>query len=237
MRYVDRAIDFFLVWAVVAYLCGLVMAVVYPPRGSQLMLGGIDLDWRYLPGATLGFLVGVYSWRASMRVATDNDAKCQPEAHAPTSHRQRWYRFLAGLAWATAVASLLSRGTQCTFPFAFAAVLGGSFVCGGLGLWWLTLWARQKDGRLGQFGVGSLLFLMVYAAIFFGTVRWIVALRPQADNIETFCICALVCLFLALISIPFVLGTSEAVLWAAVWFVNLPQVRRWIRGRGKDDRS
>ena len=144
---------------------------------------------------------------------------------------ERWFRFLVGLGWTATVASVFSRSTYCPFPFAFNAVLGCFLVGGGLGLWWLTLWARQKNARLGQFGIGSLLFLLVFAALFFGTVRWIVDLGPQADNAEAFCICALVCLVLAAISIPFVLLMGEAVIWAAVWLVNRPQVRRWIRGR------
>jgi len=74
----------------------------------------------------------------------------------------------------------------------------------------LTLWARQRDARLGQFGIGSLLLLTVFVAIFLGTVRWIVvqALEhwPQSDSIGVFCIFALICLVLACFSVPFVLA-------------------------------
>jgi hypothetical protein len=137
------------------------------------------------------------------------------------------------------VAACLTLATKCEFSFAFATLLGGFLACGGLGLWWLTLWARQKDGRLGQFGIGSLLFLTVFAAMFFGTVRWIVVQislpSHQADNAELFSKVALISLIVGLCSIPWVLRMSEALLWAAVWFVKF---RRWVREQEKsDDRS
>jgi hypothetical protein len=187
----------------------------------------------------------VLCWRAkSYGGLVEKRSVLNPEAALPDSPWQRpvdpfgrrWFRFLAGLAWTAAVASIFSLRTRCPFLFAFAAVLGGFFVYGGLGLWWLTLWARQKDARPGQFGIGSLLFLMVFAALFFGTVRWIVDLGPQANDAEAFCICALACLVLAVISVPFVLFMSEAVICAAVWFIKRPHVGRWIRGRRRNER-
>jgi hypothetical protein len=153
----------------------------------------------------------------------------------PTSRDDLWYRFLAGLAYTGLVASLLSTSTRCAFFFTFAAVFSGFLVCGGLGLWWLTLWARQKDARPGQFGIGSLLFLMVFGAIFCGTVRWIVVRvaeqQSQPESAGLFCIVALICLPLTLVSIPVVLRMMEGVLWTAAWFVKRPQVRRWILGQ------
>lgn len=239
LRHVVAAIIFLVIWAGLAFVFGLVMDVDFPPRGPKLVLGGIDVDWRFLPGAVLGFLAGVYCWRASLRWWKRKRLRSKPMAHAPISRRERWFGFLAGLLWTAAVAACLSLGTQCPFPFAFVTVLGGFLVCGGLGLWWLTLWARQKNGRLGQFGIGSLLFLTLFAAIFLGTVRWIVvqALHqsPRADSAGLFCIVALICLVVVLISIPWVLRMSEALLWAGVWFFK---VRRWINEQEKsDDRS
>ena len=170
----------------------------------------------------------------------DSEVKRQSEAQAWSGRRRLWFRFLAGLAYTAFIANFFSACTDCTYPFAFAAVLGIFFVCGGLGLWWLTLWARQKDARRGQFGIGSLLFLTVFVAMFFGIVRWIVVRSsqqwPQADSIGVFCIVAVICLLLACLSIPFVLCMGEAVLWAAVWFVKQPQVRRLLHGRSKNDR-
>ncbi len=241
LRHVVGAVVFLVIWAGLALAFGVVMDFDFPPLGPNFVLGGIDVDWRFLPGAVLGFLCGVYCWRASLRWWKRKRLRSKPKIPVPISRLDRWSGFLTGVAWTAAVAIVLSLNTQCAFPLAFAAVLGGFLVCGGLGLWWLTLWARQKNGRLGQFGVGSLLFLMVYAAIFFGTVRWIVVRASTqwrgADSVGLFCVVALICLLVALISVRFVLGMSEAVLWAAVWLVNRPQVRRWIRGWRKNDRS
>ena len=171
----------------------------------------------------------------------ENGLKRRAEADTPIIPRRLWLKFFAGLAYAAFVANVLSISTHCTLPFAFAAVLGSLAIYACLGIWWLTLWARQRDARLGQFGIGSLLLLMVFVAIFLGMVRWIAVQvleqSPQADSVGVFCMVALACLFLACFSIPFVLCMSEAVLRAAVWFINRPQVRRWLRERRRNDRS
>ena len=57
--------------------------------------------------------------------------------------------------------------------------------------------------------------------------------RPQADSVGLFCGFALICLPVALVSIPFALGMMEAVLWTAVGLVKRPPVRRWILGQRK----
>ena len=158
--------------------------------------------------------------------------------HGPTGRAELWSRFLVGLAYTALVAGELSDYTKCAFSFAFAAIFTGFLLCGGLGLWWLTLRLRLKDARWGQFGIGSLLFLMVFGAVFFGTVRWIVVRvleqRPQADSVGLYCTVAWICLPVALVSIPFALGMMEAVLWTAVALVKRPPVRRWILGQRKE---
>jgi len=174
------------------------MATTFP-RLRHILLLGVDLDWRvYVPGAILGLLVGVYFWRAPLRLRQGKLLRREAKAHRPVRHYERWLCFTAALAWTAGVAHLFNVGTYSPFPLAFAAVLGGFFICAGLGLWWLTLWARQKNARAGQFGVGSLFFLTVFAAIFFGTVRWVVVQpSPQLshpDSVGFFCTVALICL-------------------------------------------
>ena len=108
--------------------------------------------------------------------------------HGRTGRAELWSRFLVGLAYTALVAGELSDYTKSAFSFAFAAIFTGFLLCGGLGLWWLTLRLRLKRCAVGQFGIGSLLFLMVFGAIFFGTVRWIVVRvlcsgpRPTASD-------------------------------------------------------
>jgi len=171
----------------------------------------------------------------------EQDLRRQAEAGIRTGHRWLWLKFFAGLAYTALVANVLSIGTHCTFAVAFAAVLGSFAIYGGLGIWWLALWARQRDARFGQFGIGSLLLLMVFAAIFLGMVRWIAVKvseqSPQDDSVGVFCMVALACLFVACMSIPFVLYMGEAVLRAAVWFLNRPRVRRWLHEQRRNDRS
>jgi hypothetical protein len=159
-----------------------------------------------------------------------------PMVRPPRTRSELWFRFLAGLAWLAFVAFALAVATSASYPLVFAGVLGGVVVCSSLGLTWLTLWARRKDSRLGQFGIGSLLFLTVYAALFFGTVRWIlVRFAAQANRSpnsgEAFLIVAAICLVVAIVSVPVVLAMTEAVLWAAVWLARRAPIRRLQRTR------
>jgi hypothetical protein len=230
----------FLATVGVALLCSVAYYVPIAPLVMFLAL--CAMAWirrRHSPEATPLFLGGVSSRRASTCAAAGEEVQRQVRACEPTSRRRLWLHFLAGLAYTALVATFFSGCTQCAFPFVFTAVLSGFFVCGGLGLWWLKLRVTKKDARLGQFSVGSLLFLMAFVAMFFGTVRWIVVRVSQqeqglqADSVTLFCIFAPICLVLAPISMPFVLRMIEAVIWAAVWFVKRPPVHRWIRGRRK----
>ena len=66
-RYAVGLIGFLLVWAVVAVVVGIVMAMIFPPTGSSFSFAGIGLDWRNLPGTILGFLAGLQSFRSSIR--------------------------------------------------------------------------------------------------------------------------------------------------------------------------
>ncbi len=184
---------------------------------------------------------------SSKRVASyadklaEKEERWQTEAGALTGRRRLWLRFLTGLVYTAFIANFFSLGTDSTFFFAFVAVLGIFVIYSGLGIWWLTLWAKQKDARPGQFGIGSLLLVTVWVAIFLNTVRWIVVRASEqsheAFGVDAFCKVALICLVLACSSIPFVLSMSEAVLWAAVWLINRPRVRQWLRGRKKRDHS
>jgi len=67
VRFIVGVIGFLLVWFVVAVLVGVVMAMVFPRPGEQLVMAGIGLDWRNIPGAILGCLAGFQSFRASIK--------------------------------------------------------------------------------------------------------------------------------------------------------------------------
>jgi len=67
VRYVVGVIGFLLVWFVVAVIVGTVMAMIFTRPGEDVVMAGIGLDWRNIPGTILGVLAGLQSLRASIR--------------------------------------------------------------------------------------------------------------------------------------------------------------------------
>ena len=163
-RYVIRAI---VSLGVYAFIGGLVMEVFFPPHSRKLVFCGIDV--RGISGS--GFRWSSRCGLVPAGFAARDERQTSGERSQNACSGKPWRTIvwlLGGIDMDGGRGSLPQSRTQCEFSFAFATVLGGFLACGGLGLWWLTLWARQKDGRLGQFGIGSLLFLMVFAATFLG---------------------------------------------------------------------
>ncbi len=155
---------------------------------------------------------------------------------SPTHRRLLWLRFLAGVVWLGSFAGLLSDLTRLSFWAVFAGVLSASLISGSLALWWLGLWATRPGSRLGQFGIGSLLFLTAFVAIYLGAVRWLVIgaqrnLSARGDGadfapeMDLFAAIAVTVLILAAFSIPALVVLTEGVLWAAVWLVRRPFVQ------------
>ena len=149
----------------------------------------------------------------------------------------RLLRFPVGFAYLALVAWILSSITDVGFLPMFVAVVIAAAFCTTLAIVWLTCWALREDARPGQFGLASLFFLTTLAAIYFGVIRWLmVHYKPfpayrSNDHLETYMALAVVCLFLALVAVPFLLVTAETVVWAAVWIVRRPIVRRWLHRR------
>lgn len=148
-------------------------------------------------------------------------------------------KFVVGMIWlflpAIALAAISGQPVALVLVILSLAWL----VCSGLLLWWMTLWASRRESRLGQFGVGSLLFAAVFVALFLGFVRWIVMAPLPAGTVltnpgELFCVVALVVLFWLVVSLRILAGLTEAVLWGAVWVLNRPGVRRWRRRKPED---
>ena len=75
VRFIVGVIGFLLVLFVVAVLVGLVMAMIFPRPGEQTVMAGIGLDWRNIPGAILGCLAGLQSFRASMKGRVKSNQK------------------------------------------------------------------------------------------------------------------------------------------------------------------
>ena len=146
-------------------------------------------------------------------------------------------RLIAGLAYLMFLALVFGGVTRVSILGTFLAVLVGTAFCTTLALVWLTRSALDRDGRKGQFGLGSLFFLTTFTAIYFGAVRWVVVhLAPSSlgrsnRGISPFVIVGAACLMLAACAIPFVVAVADSLVWFAVWLVRRPSIRRWLRDR------
>ncbi len=67
VRHIVGGIGFLLVWFVIAVIVGALMTMLFPRPGEHILMAGIGLDWRNIPGTILGFFAGVQSFRASTR--------------------------------------------------------------------------------------------------------------------------------------------------------------------------
>ncbi|HYW79615.1 MAG TPA: hypothetical protein VE890_08560 [Thermoguttaceae bacterium] len=148
-----------------------------------------------------------------------------------TRRRRLWGQFFVGLVYFSLLAAIVSEITEHPYVFVWFGLLAAVAICAGLALTWATLWALRDDGRLGQFGIGSLLFLTVFAAMFFGLVRWLDdAIERTAPTLHDqglqFSVVAVGVLLMLLMSIPYAIGLTESVIWLAVWVLRHPMVRR-----------
>ncbi len=168
-------------------------------------------------------------------------------SNSATRREPPWHRFVLGVAWLALVTGSLQVLTGLGFWVIFAGVLGSALISGGLALWWLGLWASRPGFRLGQFGIGSLLFLTVFVALYLGAARWLTDAAQwnvpstgnhvrAASSSGSFVSVTVLLFILAASSIPACLAVTEGVLWAAVWLVQrravqtvLAAIRRALR--------
>lgn len=159
----------------------------------------------------------------------------EANGHGPPFHVSL-FRLLAGSAYLALVAGMFSGITGTPFVPVLLAVLAGAVFCTGLSLGLIARWAVRGGGRRGQFSLATMLLVTTLAAIYFGVVRWLVVnSRPSmvdgSHGLAEFGIIGAVCLFLAVLSIPFLLTMADSLVWLAVWIVERPAVRRWLSGR------
>jgi len=100
----------------------------------------------------------------------------------------------------------------------------------------MTLWAQREESQLGQFGIGSLFFLTIFSALFLAAVRGVISLmslvgREPIDPLKAFAPIAVVLIIYIIASLPFMLGLTEGLLWAGVWLIRQPWVRRCMLRR------
>ena len=127
-----------------------------------------------------------------------------------------------------------------TFISMYAATVFGALFSAGLALAWLTRWAKNANARTGQFAIGSLFFLMTFAAIFFAGVRWVLgcveARLQEALPWNAAAMIGVVCLLVVVFTFPAVLAITEPLLWHGVWLVRWPPARpawRLLLRRGR----
>jgi hypothetical protein len=143
-------------------------------------------------------------------------------------------RFAAGLAWLAMLAAIFSSMTNSSFFLMFAALVTGAVFTAGLAVVWLARWAVRENARPGQFSIGSLLFLTVFVAIYFGAVRWLASHLPgnplhSYQNAVVYLPISIFCLLAALLSAPIVLGMLDVLLRLAVSSLEFPPIRRVLR--------
>jgi len=64
IRFFVAIIGSLLVCLVIAFVSGMILAMLFPPSGP--FLAGITPNWRNIPGTALGMLAGIQSFRASL---------------------------------------------------------------------------------------------------------------------------------------------------------------------------
>jgi hypothetical protein len=152
----------------------------------------------------------------------------------PVSRSRMWCRFIFGMAWLAIIAGRLTQLTGYPFAAMYAVTVCGALFISGLALTWLFRWAVNERSRERQFAVSSLFFLTTFVALYFAAIRWI------AGQIETdvgqqlpwqaMLAVALAVAVFAIVTCPFVLWVTEALLWFAVWLVRWPPARSvWRR--------
>ena len=161
---------------------------------------------------------------------------------AKPPNRFRLWAGVPALVGYLAVAAIpLTALTDIAYTNVLAAMVCLAIVTSSTALTWLILWARRKDSRLGQFTVGSLLFLMLFASLYFSFCRWVaahIALGVEMESGDSLLVAALACLVLALLAIPFLIWATESVVWLAALAVRTRTVRSWIvllRSRAGDE--
>jgi hypothetical protein len=151
----------------------------------------------------------------------------------------KWSRLLGGLlagsAYLAGTAAIIGGVTGNPFGLMLLAVVSVAAVSVFLILLWMTLWARRKESRLGQFTVGSLLFLMALVSLYFACSSWVAtemlsvrAVQSRAEGMLAGCV---ICLVLTLLAVPLLARTSESVIWLAVLVLRSRPLQDWLNAR------
>jgi len=140
-----------------------------------------------------------------------------------------WARLILTATYLAGFAAVLSAATDVHFVQMFAAVAAMAIACCGLSLTWLVLWARRLDSRLGQFTVGSLLFLTLLVSLALSFVSWVASHLDRQIAVasgERFAVAAVISAGFAVPAIPLLVRATESVVWLAALAVRRRRDRR-----------
>lgn len=148
------------------------------------------------------------------------------------------YRLVGGLLFGLGAiafsALLLSTPTSHGFWPVFFALAGSLLFAGTILLVWLTRWAMRDDGRVSQFGIGTLLMLTGLTAVYLGFVQWLIDRSGPLENTDhtgRFITVCIVSLILSAFSLIPLLSMAESLVWLATRMVRWGPVRSVLFGR------
>jgi hypothetical protein len=140
------------------------------------------------------------------------------------------------MLWIAIWAGLVSLATQTSFAIIMPSMLALALGGGATAVFWLARWV-ERDAPGGQFGIASLLLLMVYIASFLASVRWCLIVTHQArqprfpkteltaelePTLLEFAMTSLFGLVILYVSLPILLGLLDSVMWSTVWLLKRP---------------
>jgi hypothetical protein len=140
------------------------------------------------------------------------------------------------MLWVAIWAGLVSLATQTSFAIVMPSMLALALGGGAIAVFWLARWA-ERAAPGGQFGIASLLVLMVYIATFLAAVRWCLIATHQArqqrfpkaeltaesePTLLEFAMTSLFGLVILYIFLPILLGLLDSVMWSVVWLLKRP---------------
>lgn len=138
------------------------------------------------------------------------------------------------------VAWLLCRFANRPYLPTLAVILGVALLAGAVALTWATRWALDDHARLSQWTLGVAMFATLCVATWLGAMRWLwlgsvqglpgQLPSPQAAFDRTVGLVVL-SIVLSLISLIFLVGLVEGLVWRLAWLVRRSWVQRVFRRR------
>ena len=152
---------------------------------------------------------------------------------APSTFRLLGGLFRGGVTVALVCVFLKLFSDRAYLPV-FCAVLGSTLVSGTILLIWMTRWALRDDGRVSQFGIGTLLMLTGLLAVYLSLARWLIYSGPvpsSEDSIPKFLTLCVVGPMVAVACFLPVLSMMTSLVWLAARIVRWGPIRGFLLGR------